>query len=1088
MSNLPVSHPNRELTSERMKKAFYFILFTSLMRLTSPVIAQTPFMKHHSLFKGKEEYNVNIIYQDPKGWIWFGTDRGLFRFDGVNNLLFTTSDSLASNNITSLHFTNDEKLWIGHRNGEITWYDGNSFQPFDPEEGLGKIPVSDILSDSAGVVWYSTLGEGIFRWDGKYLSNLNTDDGVSDNYVYDIELDRKGVMWFATDNGITRYADRKCEVISMKDGLIDNIVRIIKIANDGKLWIGTDEKGIIVYNPDDKSFVNLGGWDFGPVTGLTISRENEIWISTEKDGIIQLKLPGNYYFSYRKVKVTQGSESVRINSVIKDMEDNIWIGGKSFVTQVLTPVFEFLSPSAGTPFDNCYSLVLDNTDNIWVCTEKGLYRGIPGNSGEFTWNNLSEKLNLDKSNFISLYLDHNGQIWAGTYGAGVYRINPSDLSYSRFTVQDGLGNNNVISISGINNLVWFSTLGGGVSCFDTDNSRFRHLINSELNDLYVYETESDESGKTWIAGSLKFPGYILNDSLYQISYTGQRISQVYSVALDTSGIPWFNTGDKGILKVDGDSIRLFGKDDGIGFDEIQSIEFDKMNNLVIISNLGLLFYKPGSGVILEFGESSWLSYLYPVLNSVFTDKDGKIWIGTETCIIKYNPDYLQYVGKNPRVFLSVRNLFYDPINKGRKKFRYNENNFTFGYTGIWFSNPDGLRYRYMLKGNDLTWTYSNRNQTLTYSNLPPGKYSFISEVSLDERNWHSSPDSFYSFTISPPFWRRIWFIIGAIVLFFLAVILYIRLRVKTLEREKKLLEAEVQKRTEEIRNQNRVLEDQKLEIEKQRDLAQEQRNKIETQKEEIQSSIHYAQRIQSATLPPKKKLEAILKEYFILYKPCEIVSGDFYWVAKGISHIFFAAGDCTGHGVPGSFMSMLGLSALNDIVKSLTKIKASIVLDSLKERIQEALHQGEGREMDTHEGMDISLCILELKTNILQFAGARNPIYFIRNNILTEIPADRIDIGSHSLEIQEFTNHELKCEEGDQLYLFTDGFADQFGGIDRKKYKYQKFKDFLLSIHNETMDNQKVLLDREIETWRGNFQQIDDILVMGIKIQGTYQI
>jgi len=138
--------------------------------------------------------------------------------------------------------------------------------------------------------------------------------------------------------------------------------------------------------------------------------------------------------------------------------------------------------------------------------------------------------------------------------------------------------------------------------------------------------------------------------------------------------------------------------------------------------------------------------------------------------------------------------------------------------------------------------------------------------------------------------------------------------------------------------------------------------------------------------------------------------------------------------------------------------------------------------------MDISLCILELKTNILQFAGARNPIYFIRNNILTEIPADRIDIGSHSLEIQEFTNHELKCEEGDQLYLFTDGFADQFGGIDRKKYKYQKFKDFLLSIHNETMDNQKVLLDREIETWRGNFQQIDDILVMGIKIQGTYQI
>ena len=357
------------------------------------------------------------------------------------------------------------------------------------------------------------------------------------------------------------------------------------------------------------------------------------------------------------------------------------------------------------------------------------------------------------------------------------------------------------------------------------------------------------------------------------------------------------------------------------FDKIQSIEFDKLNNLVIISNQGLLFYKPGSGVILEFGESSWLSYQYPALNSVFTDKNGKIWIGTETGIITYNPDYLQYVGKNPWVFLSVKNLFYDPIKQNRNKFRYRENNFTFGYTGIWFSNPEGLRYRYMLKGNDPDWTYSTRNQTRTYSNLPPGKYSFISEVSLDERSWYSSPDSMFSFAISPPFWRRIWFLSGVIILFFLAIYFYIRLRVKTLERDKKILEAEVQKRTEEIRKQNTVLEYQKVEIGKQRDLAEEQRNKIEAQKEEIQSSIHYAKRIQSATLPPKKKLEAILKEYFILYRPCDIVSGDFYWVARVNSHIFFAAADCTGHGVPGSFMSMLGLSALNDIVKSLTIYK-----------------------------------------------------------------------------------------------------------------------------------------------------------------------
>ena len=123
---------------------------------------------------------------------------------------------------------------------------------------------------------------------------------MSDNYIYDIELDRKGVLWFATDNGITRYSDGKCEVISMKDGLFDNIVRIIKISPDNRLWIGMDEKGLTVYNPENKSFINIQGWDFGPVTGLAINREDEIWAGTEKDGIIQLKLPGNLYFSTGK--------------------------------------------------------------------------------------------------------------------------------------------------------------------------------------------------------------------------------------------------------------------------------------------------------------------------------------------------------------------------------------------------------------------------------------------------------------------------------------------------------------------------------------------------------------------------------------------------------------------------------------------------------------------------------------------------------------------------------------------------------------------------------------------------------------------
>jgi len=1053
--NLPLPHLPGNM------KRIRHLLFLFFLLAFSPVIsAQTPFLKPHQLFKGKEEYNVNVVYQDLKGWIWFGTDKGLFRFDGINYTRFTTSEGLADDNITAINNQDNNNLWIGHRNGEITIYNQNTFNAFLPDEGLGKIDITDIVTDSSGVVWYSTNGEGVFMFDGRYLNNLNTDDGLSDNYVYDIESDRNGVLWFATDNGITRYSAGKCITISMKDGLNDNIVRVLKTTKDGKLLIGTEDNGVTVYDPDNNIFTPIAGWDFGPVTGIAVSIENEVWISTEKDGIIQLELTGLNPF-IRKITMNQGLISNRISSIIKDQEENIWIGGKMGVMQALPPVFEFLNKSNGSPFEMIYSLTKDDAENLWVCSETGLYRGTPDNTGQFKWENISETLNLTLTNFISLFSDKEGYIWAGTYGEGTLRINPADLKYKKYSDKEGLRDNNIISVSGSDNRIWFSTLGGGVSYFDMSERRIKNYSNAELQDSYIYSTKTDKSGKTWIAGSLDYPSYIYNDSIINIAGNRKSYPQLYSVAEDTSGIIWFNTGDKGLINITNDSIVSYGPAEGITFAKIQSIVFDKYNNLLVISNSGLIFYKPNSGVILEFGENSGLSYQYPVMNSVYTDKEDQIWIGTETGIIKYNPEYLQFIGQNPKVFLSVKNLFSDPVEPGKYKFRYRENNFTFGFTGIWFTNPEGLNYRYMLKGFDLEWTYSNQNQVQPYSKLPDGDYSFITEVSLDGKNWYRYDDSVFTFSIRTPFWKAWWFIAFMIIAVISSVYAYIKLRLFNLERAKEHLENEVQKRTEEISKQNRELE---------------------AQKEEIQSSIRYAHRIQTAALPPKKQLDSVLKDYFILNKPRDIVSGDFYWIAQNSVHNFFSVGDCTGHGVPGSFMSMLGISALNDIVKSLQLCKASKVLDLLRERIQESLHQDDNREFVTYDGMDIALCIMDPVTKIIQFAAAHNSLYLIRNGEIQIFPADKIDIGRFSVEKTEFTNHTIHCLEGDHIYLFTDGFADQFGGPMKKKYKSQKLRDFLISIHKESMEKQRLLLDEEIETWRGNLPQVDDILIMGIRI------
>jgi len=1065
-----------------MKRVAYLVVFIQLLLGTTILLAQTPFLKPHHLFRGKEEYTVNVIHQDPKGLIWFGTDRGLFKYDGITNIRYTTNEGLASDNITALNSDINGILWIGHGNGEITHFTGRDFTIFSPEESLGKIEITDIEIDSTGTIFYSTNGEGVFKYDGRYLNNINTDDGISDNIVYDIEIDRNGIIWFATDNGITRYANDKCVAISMKDGLNDNLVKVLKASKDGRLWIGTDEKGITIYNPEDKSFTPVSGWHYGSVTDFTMSLEDNIFISTGNEGIIQLQITDFANPVYRKITEKQGLISNRLKTVLKDHEENIWIGGKQGVIQALPPLFEFLNKTNGTPFEMIYSLIKDDLDNLWVCSETGIYLGTPDNNGQYEWSNISEKLNFGKTNFISLFNDNEGQVWAGTYGEGVYRINPSNLKFKRYTSREGLSDDNIISISGSENHVWFSTAGGGVTCYNLTENIFKTFTNTELKESYIYATKSDRNNKTWIAGSLKYPAYIFRDSLYFLRETGYRYSQLYSVAIDSSGDVWFNTVDKGIIRISGNNIDSVGKKEGIGFEKIQSIIFDRLNNLLVISDYGLIFYNPKSGDIIEFGENSGLSYQYPILNSVYTDKDDHIWIGSETGIIKYNPEYLKVLGQNPKIFLSAIILFSDPVKSGKNRFRYNENNFTFGYTGIWFTNPEGLNYRYMLEGFDLKWTYSKRNQNLTYSKLPDGQYSFRAEVSLDGKKWFSYNDSVYSFKIRTPFWKTWWFIASLLISAISGVYWYIKRRVYNLEKAKEQLEKEVQKRTEEIRQQNKILEEQKLEIALQRDFAEEQRDLIEANKEEIQSSIRYAYRIQTAALTPKKQLDAILKDYFILNKPRDIVSGDFYWVAQDNSHIYFSVGDCTGHGVPGAFMSMLGISALNDIVKSLQICTASKILDLLRTRIQQSLHQDNDREMVTYDGMDIGLCIFDPVTLIIQFAAAHNSLYMIRDGEIQIITADKIDIGRFSIEKAEFTNHIIQCRKGDLIYLFTDGFADQFGGPLKKKYKSQMLREFLISIHKQPLEKQRILLNDEIENWKGNLAQVDDILIMGIKI------
>jgi serine phosphatase RsbU (regulator of sigma subunit) len=283
-----------------------------------------------------------------------------------------------------------------------------------------------------------------------------------------------------------------------------------------------------------------------------------------------------------------------------------------------------------------------------------------------------------------------------------------------------------------------------------------------------------------------------------------------------------------------------------------------------------------------------------------------------------------------------------------------------------------------------------------------------------------------------------------------------------------------------VKERTKELEQANAEIEAQRDLAEEQRDQIIQQKKEITDSIQYAQRIQTIILPSPNLLKLHLPEYFVIFKPRDIVSGDFFWITEKEGNIILTAADCTGHGVPGAFMSLLGITYLNEITSGRSILTAGEILDQLRQSIIKALDQ-KGVSGENKDGMDMALCIFDYKKMEIQFAGANNPLYIFKNNELKEIKGDKMPVAIHE-RMQNFTNHTFQVEKGDQLYMFSDGYEDQFGGPLGKKFMSKALKQLIVSVGNLTMNEQKEEIERKFEAWKGDLDQMDDVLMIGVKI------
>jgi serine phosphatase RsbU (regulator of sigma subunit) len=443
--------------------------------------------------------------------------------------------------------------------------------------------------------------------------------------------------------------------------------------------------------------------------------------------------------------------------------------------------------------------------------------------------------------------------------------------------------------------------------------------------------------------------------------------------------------------------------------------------------------------------------IFDNLNSIYADSKN-IWIVSgDNMLYRIIRNRIPQV--KPEVTLFIRSI----SNANGLYFRLSDIVFGSGDNTVYFEpvspgyiKQNSTQYQYIVDREMTEWSKWSVNNTITLM-IKPGKYT-LRVKARDIWGNESEPKSI-GFTIEAPFTKTTTFYVIVVVTVLLLIIAVMRFRERQLKKDKRLLETKVKERT----------------------------TQIEAQKHEITSSIEYASRIQMAMLPENEHFKKTFSEHFIIFKPRDIVSGDFYWIGEDEGHIYFTVADCTGHGVPGAFMSALGISTLDEIITNNRNLQANAVLNLLREKIKTSLHQT-GKQGEANDGMDLAFCILHKNRKILEYSGAYNPLFVFHGSKFREYRADRMPIGIYHGEKETFTRHEIDIREGDTIYIFSDGFADQFGGPKGTKYMKYNIKKLISKIYSKPMDEQRQILETEFEKWKGSLSQVDDVTFLGVRI------
>lgn len=1035
---------------------FYAVILLS----TSTLLAQNYHFDYYGV-KNDLKSTINDVLQDNKGYIWLATESGVTRFDGLNVANFVDEDGFEIGKVNKLYKDSNGYIWIGHANGQVSFYYDSHLQKHPICDSLSAQIISFIM-DKSETLWIMTNGDGLIRLENPY--ELNPENVKYEQYKGKKLSDRvfHGTLindepYFVTDAGIKKY---DLNEDSFKGYSPEGLIRYFAFTTmledkKGDIWFGTYHGGLYQYIKEKNEFkiydAARDGIADNWITSIFEDSKGNIWVGSWGKGITKISDEGIKVFNKEN-----GLQGLKIKNISEDFEGNILLASYNNGLIVFKgETFETYGKEEGLTDETVFAILQDKEGKFWFGTNDGISVLNLNNNGKGIYsahyNHESDAIG-NTINFLKK--DKNNNIWIGTSNNG---INMYDYKTGRFSYNPVINryvHNGVVQALDVDskNQLWIGTQ-IGLIYYDITADQSQLLKQLEgLNGSNISAVFADSKDKIWVGIEGKGLNLIVDFKITKVNIQGTP----RCFAEDKNGNILIGTQTKGILVYNGDSvIKNISMNDGLLSSSISSLNVDNEGNIFVGTNHGLNKIDV-DGTVHLYTERSGFTGIDAQENSTFKDNNGNLWFGTIKGAIKYSPKKDNIRDQEPLTNISGIMINYEQRDLEQDMIlNFTENTILFDYNSISFNNPEALRFQIKLEPAEKEWRPITSQTNAIYSSLAPGKYVFKVKAKNSAGIWNSEPVT-YSFTIRPPFYKTWWFILSVIALGVITIVAYIKVREKNLIKEKKILEEKVEERTAEVVQKS-------IEIEK--------KNK------DITDSIRYAKRIQTAVLPP----DVPFKDTFIFFRPKDIVSGDFYWLETIKDREMIAAVDCTGHGVPGAFLSILGHSMLTKIVREYGILEPAKILDQLDQEIINALHQKNVKgERIVNDGMDLALISYNKKTNILEYAGGYNPLVRIRNGEIEEIKADRFPIGMTSVhDSKKFTNNELEVQKGDTFYIFSDGYADQFGGPDGKKFRKKNMKDMLLEMQALSMKEQGEKLEKNILEWMEGYDQIDDMVLIG---------